>query len=303
MRQVEKSPLKKESLKAEVYDMLPLRTPHNKILEVKKLPTLPEIAYRLLDLLSRGPEISQLEEVIRYDQSLTAKILSVANSAYFGAQKEIHSLERAIVLLGIKEVSEIAFSICVLSVFKPLRSVRNFDPRNFWLHSIATGITARIIAQALDAKDEDKFFTMGLLHDIGRVLLLHLFPEKFEEILLHQEKSGRLLLAEEMELGFAHTWIGRWLLKRWGLPESLVLAVRFHHNPFYKEQFLFEPAVIKLADMTVHNLNLVELPGGQKGDPGPLLYKLGLTEDLYQAILEHLSVVRESLSEAWSYVI
>ncbi len=303
MGQAEKTPLKKEALQAEVYNMLLLRTPHNKILEVKKLPTLPEVAYRLLDLLSGEPEISELEEVIRYDQSLTAKILSVANSAYSGSQKEIHSLERAIVLLGIREVSEIAFSICVFSVFKPLRNVGNFNLKEFWLHSIATGITARIIAQALDAKNEDKFFTMGLLHDIGRVLLLHLFPEKFEEILLHQEKSGRSLLVEEMECGLAHTWMGRWLLKRWGLPEDFILAARFHHNPFYKERFLMEPAIIKLADMTVHNLNLVNLPGGQKGNPEPLLYKLGFTEDLYQAILEHLSVIRESLKEAWSQVL
>ncbi len=294
---------KKNGLKAEIYDMVPLRTPHNKILETKKLPTLPEVAYRLLDLLSGEPEISELEEVIRYDQALTSKILSVANSAYAGAKKEIHTLERAIVLLGLREVSEIAFSICIFSVFKPLKNVRNFDIREFWLHSIATGITARIIAQALDAKDEDLFFTLGLLHDVGRLLLIHLFPEKFEEILILQEESGRSLLAEEMELGLAHTWMGRWLFKRWGLPEKFVLVARFHHNPFYKDRFLFEPAVIKLADLTVHNLGLVNLPGGQNGDPAPLLSKLGLSQELYQAITEHLLFVREGLNEAWANVI
>ncbi len=301
--QAEKTPLKKEKLKAEVYDMLPFRSPHNKILEVKKLPTLPEVAYRLLDLLAGEPEISELEEVIRYDQSLTAKILSVANSAYVNTQKEIHSLERAIVILGVREVSEIAFSICVFSVFKPLKNLTDFDLREFWLHSISTGITARIIAQALDLKNEDKFFTFGLLHDIGRVLLVHLFPERFEEILLNQKESGRSLLAEEMEAGLAHTWTGRWLLKRWGLPEGFALVARFHHHPFYKNHFLFEPAIIKLADMTVHNLNLVNLPGGQRGDPAPLLSKLGLSEDLYQAIIEHLTTVRETITEAWSHVI
>ncbi len=294
---------KKERNKAEIYDMAHLRSPHNKILEVKKLPTLPKIAYRLLDLLSGEPDVNELEEIIRYDQALTSKILAVANSAYISSQKEINTLERAIVLLGFREVSEIAFSICVFSVFKPLKSVRNFDVKEFWLHAIATGITARVIAQALDVEDEEFFFTLGLLHDIGRLLLLHLFPEKFAEILAQQEKSGRQLLAEEMEAGLAHTWMGRWLLKRWGLPEKFVLVARFHHNPFYKEKFLFEPAVIKLADLIVHNLRLAKLPGGQTGEPGPLLLKLGLSEDLYQTIIEHLTFVKESISEAWSNVI
>lgn len=286
-----------------VIDMLALRAPQNKILEVKKLPTLPEVAYRLLDLLSGEPDISELEEVIKYDQAITAKILSVANSAYISSSKEIDTLERAIVLLGIKEVSEIAFSICVFSVFKPLKNVRTFDIKEFWLHAIATGITARIIAQAIEAENEDLFFTLGLLHDVGRLLSLHLFPEQFEEILKEQEQSQRELLLVELEAGLAHTWMGRWLLQRWGLPEKFITTARFHHNPYYKGKFLLEPAVIKIADTTVHNLGLAEVPGGQKGDVTPLLAKIGLSPGTYETILEHLVFVRETIQEGWAQVI
>lgn len=280
-------------------NMPPFKTPQNKVLELEKLPTLPEIAYRLLDLLSREPEISELKEIIRHDQTLTAKILGVANSAYTHSSREISTLERAIVLLGLKEVSEIAFSICLFSLFKPLKGIAGFEPREFWLHSIATGVAAQLIAQALDVEDEESFFTLGLVHDIGRLVLLHLFPKEFELILEGQQKSGRPLLEEEKELGLAHTWMGRWLLKRWGLPEKFLEVARFHHHPFKKEQFLFEPGIVALADLAVHQLKMANVPGGQKGDPGPILQRLGLGEDLYQAVLEHLSLNKEALLATW----
>ncbi|OAG28498.1 HDOD domain-containing protein [Thermodesulfatator autotrophicus] len=291
------------SSQSEVINMIALRTPQNKILEVKKLPTLPDIAYRLLELLSGDPDIAELEGVIRYDQAITAKILSVANSAYISSQKEITTLDRAIMFLGVREVSEIAFSICVFSVFKTLKNIKNFDIHEFWIHSIATGITARVIAQAIDAEDEELFFTLGLLHDIGRLAILHLFPDEYEEILTIQEESGKNLLAIELEAGLAHTWIGRWLLQRWELPEKFVKVARFHHNPFHKGKFLFEPAVIKLADLTVHNLKLAELPGAPQEDPSSLLQKLRIEEELYQTIIDHLLFVKKSIKEVWKQAI
>ncbi len=288
---------------AEIKDMVRYRIQHGKILEVKKLPTLPDIAYRLLDLLSQDdPDLSELEEIIRYDQAITAKVLSVANSAFFGVQKEIDTLHRAIITLGVREVGEIAFSICVVSVFRPVKSINGFDVREFWLHSIGTGITARIIAQALDCAEEERFFTLGLLHDIGRLILLFIFPREFEEILENREKSGKSLLFEEKEYGLAHTWVGRWLLRRWGLPEVFAQVARFHHHPFYKGKFLFEPAVVKLADIVAHKMAIGNLPVGPQENEEPLLKKLGLSEDLYQAILDHLSLIREGMKEAWGHL-
>ena len=293
-------PLSEVSSRAEVRDLMALRVSHNKILETKKLPSLPTIAYRLLELLSGDPDIAQLEELLRYDQALTAKILSVANSAYVGLHQEVDTLQRAIVLLGVKEVSEIAFSICIASVIKPLKNVYTFEIKEFWIHSVAVGLTSRIIAQSLDFENEDFFFTLGLLHDLGRLVLLHLFPEAFEEILIKQQESEKDLLSVETEMGLAHTWLGRWLVKRWELPPSFELAVRFHHHPFHKGQFLPLAGVIKLADLTVHNLGLSNLPGAPKSEIGPLLQMLGLEEELYLAIQDHLRFIRETLLDSWS---
>ncbi len=292
-------PISEAQSYSEVRDMTAMRVSHNKILETKKLPTLPTVAYRLLDLLSSDPDVHELEEVIRYDQALTAKILSVANSAYTNVQQEVDTLQRAIVILGVREISDIAFGVCIASVLKPLKSVHFFDVKEFWIHSVATGITSRIIAQALDYENEDRFFTLGLLHDIGRLVLLYLFPEVFEEVLEQRAKSGRELLLEEADAGLAHTWLGRWLVRRWGLPEAFESVARFHHHPFQKGRFLFEPAVVKLADLTVHQLGLSRLEGGQRGEIGPLLSKLGLDEELYTAIQDHLRFIRENLLEVW----
>ncbi len=289
--------------RAEVRDMVTYRVQHNKILEIKKLPTLPDIAYRLLDILSQGdPDLAELEEVIRYDQAITAKVLSVANSAFYALQKEIDTLHRAIVALGVREVGEIAFSICVLSVFRPLKSVEGFDLHEFWMHSIGTGITARIIAQALDCENEEKYFTLGLMHDIGRLILIMAFAQDFANILEAREKSGRSLLVEEKEAGLAHTWVGRWLLKRWELPEVFSLVARYHHHPFHKGRFLFEPALVKLADITAHRMEIGSLPVGPLEDVNPLLKRLGLSEDLYQAIQDHLVLIKEGMKEAWGHL-
>jgi len=290
--------------KAEVRDMIALRLSHNKILETKKLPTLPRLAYRLLELLSQDEvDISELEEIIRHDQALTAKVLSVANSAYTGTQREITSIQKAIITLGLKQVSEIAFSICLISIFKPLKSVYTYDVREFWIHCIAVAFTSRLIAQSLDEEDEDLFFTVGLLHDIGHLLQLHLFPEVFEEVLRRQEKSGRDLLAEETELGLPHTWLGKWLLKRWGLPKAFELVARYHHHPFLKRRFLHTAGIVKLADVMVHKLGLAKLPGGQRADVSHLLQYLGLDEDLYHAIEDHLLFLRENVLETWASLI
>ncbi len=289
---------------AEVKDMVSYRVQHNKILEIKKLPTLPDIAYRLLDVLSQGdPDLAELEEIIRYDQAITAKVLSVANSAFYALQREIDTLHRAIVALGAREVGEIAFSICVFSVFRPLKSVGGFDLKEFWMHAIGTGITARILAQALDREDEEKYFTLGLMHDIGRLILLMVFPQEFEAILEQRQISGRSLLTEEKEAGLAHTWVGRWLLKRWELPEIFSIVARYHHHPFHKGHFLFEPALIKLADLTAHQMGIGNLPVGPLDDPSPILKRLGLNEDLYQAVQDHLVLIKEGIKEAWGQLL
>ncbi len=277
---------------------------YNKILKIKKLPTLPEIAYRLLNVLSQPEsDLEELEEIIRYDQSISAKVLSVANSAYFGIQKEIDTIHRAVVALGAREVGEIAFSICIFSTFRPLRAVKGFDLRDFWLHCITTGIIARILAQTLECKNEEKFFTLGLLHDIGRLVLVYLFPEEFERILVNQKRSGRNLLLEEKKFGLAHTWLGRWLLYRWSLPNIFAQVARFHHNPFYNGRFLFEPAIIKLADIIAHQLEIDNPPLGLLEEVEPLLERLNLSKMVYKTIVEHLELVQKDMKNAWEILL
>ncbi len=283
-----------------VENMACYRLQYNKVLEIKKLPTLPQIAYRLLHILcQKDPDLNELEKIIRYDQSISAKVLSVANSAYFGFQKEIDTIHRAIIALGARQVGEIAFSVCVLSTFRPLKSIQGFNLRDFWLHCIITGIIARILAPALECQNEEKFFTLGLLHDIGRLVLIYLFPKEFEEILINQKISGKSLLVEEKKFGLAHTWLGRWLLYRWGLPDIFAQVARFHHNPFHNGKFLFEPAVIKLADIIAHQLETDSLPTSPSEEVDPLLEKLNLSKVVYRTIIEHLEVIQKDMKNAW----
>jgi len=198
----------------------------------RELPSPPQNALKILNVL-KDPDsgAEEVEEILRYDPGLTADVLKMANSAYFGFPNRIGSVKQAVVLLGWKKISDLVMVSCMNSVMD--RGVEGYDLEKgeLWRHSVAVSVTSEVLAQELGIKGIDEIFTASLLHDIGKVLLGMEVKEQIKNPNLFFEGSQSFDSVEKEYLGLDHAEAGAEILSMWGLPERTINAVRFHHKP------------------------------------------------------------------------
>ncbi|QIJ70910.1 HDOD domain-containing protein [Thermosulfuriphilus ammonigenes] len=287
-------------IKTKIQELAPYQNLRNRILQVEDLPTVPATILRLIESLGNVEvTVEELEDIIRYDQSLTSKVLSVANSAFYGHRVPITTVKRAIIALGLDEVRNIALSIMMISIFKTPEEFEDFSLNDFWLHSIAVGLGARIIAGALGRPDDEVFFVCGLLHDLGRAVLATQFPDEFRAILKVQRETGCHLLEAEASLDVPHTWVGRWLARYWKLPGFVIEAIRYHHHPFTRKGFKEVAAICQVADHLAHRYQIGRIPGGQEAAIGPVLKRLGLSEETFSELADQFEALGPVIVESW----
>ena len=203
--------------------------------QLDRLPTLSSVAVKLL-AITADPQSSAADVVaiLRADQSLTAKILSVASSAWAGVPGPVNTLEKAVPLLGFSALRSIVLAVSIFDCL-PIgtsREERAFDPREFWKHSLAVACVARRLATTRrELKlDPQEAFVAGLLHDLGKVALSAVFPKAYERIASDANQSrGDISDLERGLLGTDHTVAGRHLAERWRLPQSLREVIWLHH--------------------------------------------------------------------------
>jgi len=215
-----------------------------KVRNIIQLPTLPVVAMEVASLVD-NPKTSAaaLGRVISTDQALTARMLKIANSAFYGFPKRISTIDFAIVVLGFDALKEIVMSVSIINSFRT-KTNQEFNAEQFWQHSIVCGITARQAAQNSGYRISGEAFVAGLLHDIGILILHQHFRREFQEILQLQQKEGiPYLEAEEHVLGTTHAEVGSWLAERWNLPNQLVEAIAYHHNP---DEAQYNPKLVTL---------------------------------------------------------
>lgn len=202
-----------------------------RVQKLRYLPPLSATATRLLAMV--GDDRFSLEElalVINQDPGLSARILGLANSAYFGQKNPILTVEEAIIrVLGLNMVKSLAFSIAVSGVFE-LSACRSFDLHEYWSHSLSIAMLSRQISLCVDTRrrpDADGIYLAGLLFDIGVLVLVHEFPEEYARVLLvSSEQPDRDRLQIEMEIiGIDQRQAGVWLSRRWHLPDSVVAII------------------------------------------------------------------------------
>jgi putative nucleotidyltransferase with HDIG domain len=214
------------------------------------LPTLPHVAMEVSRLAnSSTSSMSDIVRIIHNDPSLTAKMLKVANSAFYGMPKRIESLNMALVVLGMREINSLVTSICIFKAFPITPGRPTFDREKFWEHSAGCGEIAKVIAHKLSIRVFGVEFTAGLLHDIGKIVLDQYFHEDFILALeLSQSENIPMVEAEERILGVGHTQLGAWLSSVWNLPPNLVDAIVYHHDPMGSKDHRTLCALIHLAD-------------------------------------------------------
>jgi len=209
-----------------------------KINDLKDLPAFPAALKKLIFMIENdSTSFEEIAQIITLDPYLMTKILALANSAYYGGTRKITNIIQAVTRIGTKEIKHIAVSIYLNKLFKNI-NLNNIILRKFWQHSIATAFISNYIARYFHdhikqfIKDEEQFYTIGLLHDIAYLILDVYLPEKVEYIIEMMEKSDKSSILEiEADLGFFHAREGANLLRYWEIPESIVTSIEYHHDP------------------------------------------------------------------------
>ncbi len=274
--------------------------------QVDELPTLPVVLPKLLSLMGdEKTSATHIADAISHDPSLTSKIIKVANSAYYGFSQEISSLERAIPLLGFNMVRSLALSIGVIDGLPSGKDSPYFSREGLWIH----GLAAATVMQELGKKfgkdaDMEHHFVVGLLHDIGKVVLDLFFNELFQQALeeAHREKSEGLYATERRVIGFDHGEVGGMLLTRWKFPDKISAPIAFHHQTDLPETAnATDMAMLRIADALPQEIGL-----GAGGNPFPPeihdadLTVLGITEKELEDVRQYLADAEDGIYALFS---
>lgn len=218
---------------------------------VNDLPTLPEVAAELLRLVNDNDyDIKNLVRIIAKDPPLTARLLKLANSPLFRVEHKIVSLSRAVVLLGMNEIRNLALSLTIFeSAAGGENGLRNENRRRLWKHSLIVGLLAETLA-AEEFSLGPGYYVYGLIHDIGKVIIDAHLPNEFSGILTEMTQTGQPWpVIEKKRLGFDHAVIGQALLDYWGLPESMSQAVGWHHQPWRAGKYQETAGILFMANL------------------------------------------------------
>lgn len=222
-----------------------------------KIFSPPTVFLRLNDVVNNPrSSVTDMGNIISEDQGLTVRLLRMANSPLYGYPSRIETISQAVLIIGTKQLRDIILATSVISLFKGIPE-DIITMETFWRHSIACGVIARIIAGHRREPNVETFFTAGILHDVGRLIMYTRMPVECGEVLSGIARQPQLLFKAESEsLGFNHTDAGGLLLKEWKLPQNLTEAVAYHHSPEKASHYPIEAACIHVADILAHAMQL-----------------------------------------------
>jgi HD-like signal output (HDOD) protein len=216
-------------------------------------PVLEEIEAAL-----QSPQCSLVTvgDAIEKDPDLTARLLRLGNSSFYGFSSRLATVTEAISLIGIQQMQDLILASSIVEQFAGV-SEEFVSMESFWRHSLACGIGARLLAMERRLPKADKFFVAGLLHDVGRLVLFAQAPQASQQIFQLYQRGGLLLReAETRVLGFDHQQIAEALLHLWKFPVNLVQAVAYHHQPMSSQIAKEAAAVVHLSDHLVNAMQI-----------------------------------------------
>ena len=199
---------------------------------IEDLPTLPAVAMEVNKmLLNYDTTINKLSDIIEKDQAIVSKILKLVNSSFFGLRGKISNISHAIVVLGFNTIRNAVVSISIIDAFTVKESLDGFDITNFWKHSLSVAVTSKYLAEKIGFHSSDDCFVGGLLHDMGKIVLLQHFKNLFQKVWIAVEGNNLSFYeAERNQIPIDHAQIGGYLARKWQLPAALVDAIQYHHS-------------------------------------------------------------------------
>lgn len=215
-----------------------------------KIFSPPEVFLKLRDTMSDPQHtFTDLENILETDPVLTARLLKIANSAFFGFEAKVESIKHALEIIGGEQLTNLVLSATVSDNFRAIPKDLT-DMESFWKHSLASAIAAKHLAEKKTGSNGASYYLAGLLHDIGCLVIYCKLPNKAIEVLSYCTQTGEHThAAEDQIIGFNHADMGGALLKDWKLPENIVEAVRYHHIPLQAKQFPEFCAYIHIGDI------------------------------------------------------
>jgi HD-like signal output (HDOD) protein len=234
-------------------------------------PTIEELISRIPSSLGAyGPVVEEIEravespesnlltvgEAIEKDPDLTARLLKLGNSSFYGFSSRLSTVTEAVSLIGLQQVQDLLLASSIVERFAGVED-KFVSMESFWRHSLACGIGARLLAVEKRLPKADKFFVAGLLHDVGRLVLFSRAPQSARQIFdVYQREHLLLREAEVKVLGYDHQQIGDALLRHWKYPGNLVQAVGYHHQPMVSSVAREEASVVHISDHLVNAMQI-----------------------------------------------
>ncbi len=214
--------------------------------------------YCELQKVMQHPDTSfqELESIIRIDSSLTARLLRVVNSAFYGFKSKVETITHALSIVGMDQLMELVVATSILGKFRGIPN-ELFNMNLFWRHSVAVGLASRTIAEIKKEDKPERYYVAGLLHDLGRLVLCLSIPDQalkiFEE---HSQGDQPMTYYEEAQLSCNHAEVGAALFQRWNLPDFLQAVVKNHHEPFRDPKWELQASIIHFADYLAYEMGL-----------------------------------------------
>ncbi|HEY3277010.1 MAG TPA: HDOD domain-containing protein [Syntrophorhabdaceae bacterium] len=195
------------------------------------LPPMPSIMMELIDALNNEDvDLRSLGKIISRDPAMVMNVLKIANSAFYGLPTKITNIEQAVRMLGTNEITSLCISCSASRSLKPPKGVETLNMKEFWRHSVATGVIGKILCNKLSMGRLESLYLAGLVHDVGKVVLDRFIHDAYRQIVeLTYKENISILEAETMVVGASHDIVGGWLMERWRLPPIFGEVARYHH--------------------------------------------------------------------------
>ncbi|RMF05731.1 MAG: HDOD domain-containing protein [Chloroflexi bacterium] len=223
--------------------------------DLKALPTTIVRALQLLD--EPGVSVNEIVSVLSVDQAITARLLKLANSAYYGTRYRASTLHEAVMRLGFKRTKNLLFALSYSTLLSRRVAGYNLGRGELWRHSVAVALTAQRLSERVAYAAPDEAYVAGLLHDIGKLMLDQYFTMDWDALLASVRSHNQTLIeAEESWWGMNHAQVGAELARKWDLPAVLVDAIEFHHTPQQADQNQKLAAIVNLANIICLELGI-----------------------------------------------
>lgn len=238
--------------------------------DVSGLVSPPDVCVRVFELMRTATSSAEdFGAIIGRDPNLTARLLRMVNSSFYGFANRIDTVSRAIAVIGTQELYSLVISVAAVQTFSKIAS-EHVDMSSFWRHSVCCGLIARRLSRHCGVLHPERLFIAGLLHEIGTLVLFHQLPDISAELVAACEGDEDNLHRAELEtFGYSHAEVGSLLLTLWSLPPSLHGAVRGHHDPANTLVGEVDAAIIKTANRLANQSEYGALLGTNESTPAP----------------------------------